>query len=91
MKLTPDNSSLIVNSSLTLEGIPPEALRYRLGNRSALEWIVDQYQVKTDARSGLVSDPNREDDEEHIARLIGRVVTVSVETQKLVDDLPSLD
>ncbi len=87
MKLTPDKSSLIVNSSLTLEGIPPEALRYRLGNRSALEWIVDQYQVKTDARSGLVSDPNRSDDEEYIVRLIGKVVTVSLETVKLVGGL----
>ena len=90
MKLTGDKSAVVVNSSLTLAGIPPAALNYKLGNRSALEWIIDQYQVKTDARSGLVSDPNREDDEEYIARLLGRVVTVSIETQKLIDALPPL-
>ena len=40
----------MVNESLTLAGIPPEAYEYRLGNRSALEWVADQYRVKTDAR-----------------------------------------
>ena len=90
MKLTADKSAVVVNPSLTLEGIPGQALNYKLGNRSALEWIIDQYQIKTDARSGLVSDPNRADDEEYIVRLIGRVVTVSVETQTLIDALPPL-
>src|SRR5688500_4181828 len=90
MKWTPDKTALIVNSSLTLEGFPPEAFLYKLGNRSALDWVVDQYQVKTDARSGLTSDPNRADDEEYIVRLVGRVTTVSLETQKLISDLPPL-
>jgi predicted helicase len=94
MKLSPDKTALKVNESLTLEGIPPEALQYRLGNRSALEWIVDQYQVKTDARSGLVSDPNREgegeNNEEYIVRLVGRVVTVSVQTVALVEELKTI-
>jgi len=52
--------------------------------RSALEWVIDQYQVTTDKRSGLTSDPNRADDPEYIVRLVGRVVTVSVETVKAV-------
>jgi predicted helicase len=67
-----------------LSGIPAEAYEYRLGNRSALEWVVDQYRVSTDARSGIVNDPNREDDPEYIVRLVGQVVTVSVETVRLV-------
>ncbi len=46
-------------------GIPPEAHEYRLGNRSALDWIVDQYQVSTDKRSGITNDPNREDDKQY--------------------------
>ncbi len=49
---------------------------YRLGNRSALEWVIDQYRVKTDARSGITSDPNRADDERYIVDLVGRVVAV---------------
>ena len=90
MRLTPDKTAVIVNESLTLEGVPPEVFSYRLGNRSALEWVIDQYQVTTDKRSGITSDPNRADDPEYIARLVGRVVTVSVETVKLVAGLPRL-
>ena len=45
MKLSKDPASLRVNDSLTLAGIPPEVFGYRLGNRSALHWIIDQYQV----------------------------------------------
>jgi len=73
-----------------LNGIPPEAHEYRLGNRSALEWVVDQYRVSTDKRSGIVNDPNRDDDPEYIVRLIGQVVTVSVETVRLVKELAAL-
>jgi predicted helicase len=90
MRLTPDRSALVVNKSLTLGGIPPECFEYRLGNRSALEWVIDQYQVSKDARSGIVSDPNRvesEEEEKYIVRLVGRVVTVSVETVRLVREL----
>jgi predicted helicase len=67
--------------------IPPEAHEYRLGNRSALDWIVDQYQVSTDKRSGITNDPNREDEKQYIVRLIKRIVTVSLETTKLVKSL----
>ncbi len=87
MRLPPDKSALKVNEWLTLADIPQECYQYRLGNRSALEWVIDQYQVSTDARSGIVSDPNREDDEQYIVRLVGKVVTVSVETVKLVEEL----
>jgi hypothetical protein len=51
---------------LTLAGIPPETFQYRLGNRSALEWVIDQYQVTEDKKSGIRSDPNRENDPEYI-------------------------
>jgi len=53
MKLNKDKTSLRVNDSLTLEGIPPAIYNYRLGNRSALEWVIDQYRVTEDARSGI--------------------------------------
>jgi predicted helicase len=88
MKLSKDKTSLRVNDSLTLDGIPPEASLYRLGNRSALEWVIDQYRVTEDARSAIKSDPNREDDPEYIVRLVGQVVRVSVETVKIVAGLP---
>ncbi len=87
MKLTPDRTAVVVSKGLTLAGIPDACFRYRLGNRSALEWAIDQYQVSTDTRSGITSDPNRLDDPEYIVRLVKQVVTVSVETVELVDQL----
>lgn len=90
MKLSKDKTQIIYNEFLTLSGIPPEVFQYRLGNRSALDWVIDQYQIKTDKRSGIVNDPNRLDDEQYIVRLIGQVITVSLETVKIVDSLPDL-
>jgi predicted helicase len=55
-----------------------------------LEWVIDQYQVSTDKRSGITNDPNRADDRTYILRLIGQVVTVSLETVKIVGSLPPL-
>ncbi len=89
MRLSKDKTALRVNPSLALAGIPPEAFQYRMGNRSALEWVIDQYQVYEVSRSGIRSDPNRADDEEYIVRLVGQVVRVSVETVKIVASLPS--
>lgn len=90
MKLTKDKTAIVYNDFLTLSGIPPEAFEYRLGNRSALEWIIDRYQVRTDKRSGIVNDPNRPDDLQYIVKLIGKIVTVSLETVKIVKSLPPL-
>jgi len=77
-----------VNELLTLADIPPETFDFRLRNRSALEWVIDQYQVSEDPRSGTKSDPNREDDPEYIVRLVGQVVRVSVDTVEIVKNLP---
>ena len=88
MKLSKDKTQIRYNDFLTLAGIPPEAFDYRLGNRSALNWVIDQYRVKTDKRSGITNDPNRPDDPQYIVKLIGKVITVSLETVKLVKELP---
>lgn len=90
MTLTKDKTQIIYNDFVTLGGIPPEVFEYRLGNRSALDWIIDQYQVSTDKRSGITTDPNRLDDPQYIIRLIGKVITVSLETVKIVKSLPAL-
>jgi predicted helicase len=87
MRLTPTRTAVIVNESITLAGIPQECFQYRLGNRSALEWVIDQYQVSEDKRNGIVSDPNQLDDEEYIVHLVEKVVTVSIETVRLVNEL----
>ena len=90
MRLTKDKTALTYNSFLTLAGIPEAAYTYRLGNRSALEWVIDQYQTSTDPRSGITNDPNREDEPDYIVKLIAKVITVSLETQKLIAALPPL-
>ena len=90
MRLSKDKTHLKYNDFLTLDGIPAEAFDYRLGNRSALEWVVDQYRVKTDKRSGIVNDPNREAEPRYIVDLIARVIHVSLKTVEIVSGLPSL-
>jgi predicted helicase len=74
---------------LTLGGIPESVYDYMLGNRSALEWILDRYHVSIDKRSGIANDPNRySDDPQYIVKLIAKVVHLSVETVKIVETLP---
>ena len=91
MKLSKDKTQIRYNDFLTLDGIPARAFDYRLGNRSALEWVIDQYHIKEDKRSGIVNDPNCEDDPQYIVKLIGKVIAVSLETVEIVEGLPGLE
>lgn len=90
MNLFKDKTQLKYNDFLTLDGIPAEVYDYRLGNRSALEWVIDQYHVKVDKRSGIVNDPNREGQPRYIVDLIARVIFVSLQTGEIVEGLPPL-
>ncbi len=90
-KMEVDKSVLVYNERLTFRGIPEIAHRYVVNGRSPLEWMIDRYQVKTDPASGIVNDPNTySDDPLYIANLVRRLVTVSVETMKIVDSLTSI-
>jgi predicted helicase len=91
MQLSKDKTSLVYNNFLTLAGIPPEVFNYKLGNRSALEWVIEQYQLTTDKRSGMTNNPNRPDDPQYIVRLVGQIITVSLETLKIIQQLPPLE
>jgi len=86
--------AIVYNGHVTLGDIPADAHRYMLGSRSALEWIIDRYRVKTDKDSGIVNDPNdwcrEHGDPRYIVDLIKRVTRVSVDTMRLVDSLPEL-
>ena len=90
MKLSKNKMQLVYNDSLTIAGIPVEVYDYRLGTRSALEWVIDQYRVKLDERSGIVNDPNRADAPRYIVDLIARVIHVSLKTVEIVAGLPEL-
>ncbi|HCQ19323.1 type ISP restriction/modification enzyme [Dermacoccus sp. Ellin185] len=89
-----DRTTIHYNSRITLAGIPQEAYRYMLGSRSAIEWIIDRYYIKTDKASGIVNDPNdwskEVGDPRYIIDLLARIVTVSLETMRIVDALPPL-
>jgi predicted helicase len=90
MKLTRDHDAIRYNDFLTLVGIPEQVFDYRLGNRSALEWVIDQYRVSRDEHGQITRDPNRPDDEQYIVRLVERVITISLETREIVANLPLL-
>ena len=90
MKLSKDKTQLKYNDFLTIDGIPIEVYDYRLGTRSALEWVIDQYRVKTDKRSGIINDPNRAEEPRYIVDLIARVITVSLKTVEIIAALPPL-
>ena len=89
-----DESALEYNDYITLRGIPEKAHRYVLGQYSALRWLRERYVVSTDRDSGITDDPNDWADEHkyprYIIDLIKRVVTVSVKTVDIVDNLPEL-
>ncbi|MFD4610664.1 DEAD/DEAH box helicase [Streptomyces sp. NPDC058440] len=86
-----DRTRIVYNARLTLTNIPEGAYRYQLGARSAIEWIIDRYQVKTDKKSRITNDPNDwSDDPRYIVDLLKRIVAVSLETMRIVDGLPSL-
>ena len=87
----PDRTRVVYNAQLTLAGIPEDAYRYMLGSRSAIDWIIDRYRIRTDKASGITNDPNTySDDPRYIIDLLKRIVTVSVETMRIVDNLPAL-
>ncbi|QCR53701.1 damage-inducible protein [Brachybacterium sp. SGAir0954] len=87
--------TLILNPQITVRGIPEEAYRYHLGSRSAIEWIISQYQVVTDNTSGIVNDPNQwgieHGNPRYILDLLQKVVTVAIRTVEIVEALPKLD
>lgn len=90
-----DKTVIVYNDHITLRGIPPEAYDYVVNGKSAIEWIVDRYQVSRDRKSGIVNDPNKwleeHGDPRYIIDLIKRIVRVSMETVKIVNELPTLN
>lgn len=87
-----DRTVLHVSENLTLRNISERAYDYVVNGRSAIEWLMDRYQVRTDKASGIVNDPNEySDDPRYIVDLVKRVVTVSIDTLDFVQMLPPLN
>ncbi len=88
---TPDRSTIILNAWVKLSGIPDEAHRYQVNGRTALEWLIDRYQITLDRASGLRNDPNEwSEDPRYIIDLVARIVRVSIESARIVNSLPPL-
>lgn len=89
-----DKSEIIYNNQITIKNIPAEAYDYVVNGRSAIEWIMERYQVKTDKASQITNDPNdwaeEHNDPRYILDLLLSIITVSVETVKIVNSLPKL-
>lgn len=90
-----DKTTLIYNENITITEIPPEAQEYVVNKKSALDWVVERACVKTDKETGIVNDFNQWGIEHGSPRypldLVLKVVTVSLETMKIVKSLPPLE
>ncbi|MFA9459399.1 DEAD/DEAH box helicase [Thiohalorhabdus methylotrophus] len=89
---TPDKTTIVVNDTLTLRGIPLEAYDYQVNGKSPIEWVLERYQVTTDDKSGITNDPNAySNDPYYIVNLIKCLVQVSLQTRRIVAELPKLE
>lgn len=85
--------TIVFNESITISNIPEQAYEYIVNGRPAIEWIIDQYQIKTDKKSGITDDPNEFAPENlrYILDLLLSVITVSMRTVELVAQLPEME
>ena len=91
-----DKSTVIYNPKITITNIPIEAFEYRVNGKSALEWIMERYALKTNKDNGIINDPNEwaletMNNPKYPLELFQRMITVSLETMKIVKALPKLD
>ncbi len=88
-----DNGKVVVDSETQLTGIPRAAWDYRLGNRSAIDWVLDQHKEKTPRDPTVAAKFNTyrfADHKEKVIDLLGRVVGISIETVAIVDAMREL-
>jgi predicted helicase len=94
LKSDPDEGLIVVDEDTQLTGIPREAWNYRLGNRSAIDWVLDQHKQKT-PRDPTVRQKfysyRFADQKEDMIKLLARVITVSLETVKITEAMRKLE
>jgi len=90
LKADKETGEIYIDEVTTLSGIPKEAWEYKLGNRSALEWVLDQYKEKKPSDPTIAEKFNTykfADYKTQVIDLLKRVCTVSVETMKIISDM----
>ncbi len=85
-----EKDSILFNSQITISNIPLEAYEYTVNGKSAIEWVMERYQVTVDKESGIRNDPNDWAGGRYVLELVLRVIGLSVETVKIVGTLPEL-
>ncbi len=87
-----DKSVVVFNNNLQVRGIPLEAHDFKIGAKSAVDWVVERFKITVDKASGLINDPNdwakESGSADYLYQLLAKVVTVSLETTKLLDQMP---
>ena len=84
--------TIIYNEHIEINNIPEKAYEYVVNGRPAIEWIIDQYRIKTDKKSGITDDPNEfSDDPKYILNLLLSIITVSIKTLELIEELPEFE
>lgn len=84
--------TIIFNKDITLKNIPEKAYNYQVNGKSAIHWIMEEYQVKTDKKSGIIDDPNLySQDEKYIFNLLMSIINVSLKTLDLIDAIPTIE
>lgn len=83
-----DKSTIIFNDYITISNIPESAYEYVVNGRSAIEWIMESYRIKTDKDSGITDDPNSYGDEKYIFNLLISIISMSLKTLDLIDTMP---
>lgn len=90
-----NKSTIIYNNSITIENIPCKAYEYVVNGKSAIEWIMERYQIKTDKDSGIKNAPNdwakEHNKPRYILDLLLSIITVSVKSVDIINSLPKLE
>ena len=92
----PDKTTVIYNNNITIQNIPLEAYEYVVNGKPAPEWVMERQRVKFDKASGILNDPNDYANETmknpaYPLELFQRVITISLETMKIIKSLPKLE
>jgi predicted helicase len=86
--------TILFNSRVTVSGIPAKAYQYVVNGKSAIEWVMERYQVTVHKESGIANDPNDWADEvgkpRYILDLLLSVINLSVQTVEIVEGLPKV-
>jgi predicted helicase len=90
------SDKIIYNDYISISGVPLDAYKYKINSKSPLEWVVDKQSYVSDDKTGIIYDPNvfanqTMNNPAYVLELLQRVITVSLDTQRLIKSLPNLE